>query len=1005
MSIFKRLAAGLTAACALGALAAPANAANDWNAQAPDETAIASSGEAWDSAKVAAEGGLEAEGGSGGGAIAPSGADAGALGATAEVSELGVPIHSRTVTDNGDGTFKLTYNVDGKSNPSVVHLGGDVIVAYDTSGSMGELAAKVKAATSALASKSLDGVNATLPDAQQNRVAYTSMSADYEVQQPMADKSGNVWFNNSKTFDDMVNQYNATCVDCDGLTTTVRKMGEMAIKGRQTSGSKDAFIVTDGGTTDGVPSPEAIQADFGGAARAKDWTFHLIHTGGESRNMLPQLDANLKKAGLKSELISEEQMQKVFEQLGADQATSWRVAEVSVTDDFGPYVDPVDAAKAVVACTDRADVEPGEDATGCDKSPKPDEVKTTWDPASRKLTIAWPDKGELGAKARYTVSLDVKVNDAGKKHYEDSGYKYDGVKGAEGTGDTAGAEGYPVSKDDKSSVLNYTFHRNGTPQGGAKTSPFALPVVLVGRLESTLVYDANGGEGSMPAVTAEHGTNVTVAENGFDYPGHRFMGWATTKDGRSSTIKPGEPIRLAAKSQTLYAQWTEKPATLSYNKNSEAAVGSMDVQQGLDGEKVKVQPNGFTWAGRTFTGWNTAKDGSGDKYAAGDEWTLKEGDAVLYAQWKANPSTIAYLPGSDQATGETAPNSGLVDETVKVSVNGFVRTGYTFVGWRVAPESATGDDPSKTESDAKDGLTDDEADAGSKKDDAAATPSADATDKPDKDATDSERYDPTVARSGDGAATAKASASPEATADKTDGSAGDAAGDKTDATDKSDADKTPSDGKTDGSDAAGDKTDKTDGSAGDAAGGKTDATDKSDADGKGKPGETDPDKLIQPGDERKLVIEGETLEAVWRPNVYRIRFDGNGEGVAGTMADQTMTYDQPANLERNAFSRAGWTWEGWNTDAKGAGDAYTDGQQVLNLTADDGEVITVHAQWKPIPLPQTGLAVGGIALTVGGLIAAGSAMSGHGRAKAPAKANRGNGRGGEPPVRKVGYRE
>ena len=38
--------------------------------------------------------------------------------------------------------------------------------------------------------------------------------------------------------------------------------------------------------------------------------------------------------------------------------------------------------------------------------------------------------------------------------------------------------------------------------------------------------------------------------------------------------------------------------------------------------------------GYTFTGWNTAPDGSGDTYQPGDGFVLAEKTNVLYAQWK-----------------------------------------------------------------------------------------------------------------------------------------------------------------------------------------------------------------------------------------------------------------------------------------------------------------------------------------------------------------------------------
>ena len=59
----------------------------------------------------------------------------------------------------------------------------------------------------------------------------------------------------------------------------------------------------------------------------------------------------------------------------------------------------------------------------------------------------------------------------------------------------------------------------------------------------------------------------------------------------------------------------------------------------------------FTRAGYTFTGWNTARDGSGEACGAGDIYTLDVNGGVLYAQWEK-------IPGNPAAPGDTGSGSG-----------------------------------------------------------------------------------------------------------------------------------------------------------------------------------------------------------------------------------------------------------------------------------------------------------------------------------------------------------
>lgn len=49
-------------------------------------------------------------------------------------------------------------------------------------------------------------------------------------------------------------------------------------------------------------------------------------------------------------------------------------------------------------------------------------------------------------------------------------------------------------------------------------------------------------------------------------------------------------------------------------------------------------------------------------------------------------------------------------------------------------------------------------------------------------------------------------------------------------------------------------------------------------------------------------------------------------------------------LFANAFTRTGYTYEGWNTKADGSGTPYTDKQEVKNLTAKRDAVVTMYAR-------------------------------------------------------------
>ena len=70
----------------------------------------------------------------------------------------------------------------------------------------------------------------------------------------------------------------------------------------------------------------------------------------------------------------------------------------------------------------------------------------------------------------------------------------------------------------------------------------------------TITFNANGGEGTMDAQTAESGTDTVLTANTFTYEGYTFSGWNTAVDGTGTAYADGATVNLR-ENITLYAQW------------------------------------------------------------------------------------------------------------------------------------------------------------------------------------------------------------------------------------------------------------------------------------------------------------------------------------------------------------------------------------------------------------------------------------------------------------------
>ena len=87
-----------------------------------------------------------------------------------------------------------------------------------------------------------------------------------------------------------------------------------------------------------------------------------------------------------------------------------------------------------------------------------------------------------------------------------------------------------------------------------------------------------------------------------------------------------------------------------------------------------------------------------------------------------------------------------------------------------------------------------------------------------------------------------------------------------------------------------------------------------------------------------------TLTAEYPYNTYTVQFNGNGS-TSGSMSNQSFTYATAQNLTDNAFTRTGYTFADWNTQADGSGTSYINQQSVNNLTTTNGGTVTLYAQW------------------------------------------------------------
>ncbi|WCL50564.1 Lcl domain-containing protein [Leptospira sp. GIMC2001] len=212
-----------------------------------------------------------------------------------------------------------------------------------------------------------------------------------------------------------------------------------------------------------------------------------------------------------------------------------------------------------------------------------------------------------------------------------------------------------------------------------------------------ITYDGNGNDGgSHPEDSNDYndGQFITILGNtgSMTLAGNAFVGWNTESDGSGDSYVAGNTIQVNGADIVLYAQWSTLPTyTITYdgNGNSSGTV-PVDVSNYLASATVTVSGNTGSLAliAHSFTGWNTASDGSGTSYNPTDSFAMPGSNVTLYAQWSALPTfTVSYDGNAnDSGTVPIDSDSYLTGETVTVLANtgNLDRTGFSFAGWNTA---------------------------------------------------------------------------------------------------------------------------------------------------------------------------------------------------------------------------------------------------------------------------------------------------------------------------------
>ena len=196
-----------------------------------------------------------------------------------------------------------------------------------------------------------------------------------------------------------------------------------------------------------------------------------------------------------------------------------------------------------------------------------------------------------------------------------------------------------------------------------------------------VTFNSNGGTvsgtGTKTVTSGEkYGTLPTATKSGYT-----FDGWYTSGSG-GTRITENTTVSLTG-NQTLYAHWTEKTYTVTFNANGGNLSGNSYITV-KTGSRYGTLPTA-TKSGYTFDGWYTS--GSGGTRITENTTVSLTGNQTLYAHWTEKTYTVTFnanggnLSGNSYITVKTGSRYGTLPTATK--------SGYTFDGWYTSESGGT----------------------------------------------------------------------------------------------------------------------------------------------------------------------------------------------------------------------------------------------------------------------------------------------------------------------------
>ena len=282
-------------------------------------------------------------------------------------------------------------------------------------------------------------------------------------------------------------------------------------------------------------------------------------------------------------------------------------------------------------------------------------MKATWQ--AKSATVTYNANGGSGAPASVPFTYPAVVTiDSGSSVVAPTGYTFAGWFASASASDTNDLRGTPYS-----TPVNIILYAHWTPityhvyYFDSSTVTTTLPPTQLSTVPNPATISGNVGV-SNPA-------------------GYTFAGWVETST--STTYNPGATYTLT-RDINLTAVWTLNH-TITYDANGGTGTLPPNLSWSSPANQTIGDPSGLTRPGFNLSGWNTKADGTGQDYNYQDVYSAN-GNLTLYAIWVPITFVVTYDPNGGKNNPGNQTFSVLNPDTI-ASGGSLQRPGYTFAGW------------------------------------------------------------------------------------------------------------------------------------------------------------------------------------------------------------------------------------------------------------------------------------------------------------------------------------